>query len=91
MLNRLLFLLTLIVAGGLIGLMALAPDLVADFAQDAPPWLILFAEDAAIRRTTVACALGLVVTATLFFGRGAKSRHVMDRGRRSRSSNNIGA
>ncbi len=31
------------------------------------PWLTLFAKDAAVRRTTLASAIGLLATASIFF------------------------
>lgn len=59
---RLLFGLACASSAGLLGLVLLAPLLPAG-----PAWLALFAEDAAVRRTTVASALGLLVTACVFF------------------------
>ena len=59
---RLLFGLVCAVSAGLIGLVLLAPVL-----TPGPAWLSLFACDAAVRRTAVASALGLLVTACVFF------------------------
>jgi hypothetical protein len=59
---RLLFGLACAVSAGLLGLVLLAPLLAAG-----PTWLGLFAHDATVRRTAVASALGLLVTACVFF------------------------
>jgi hypothetical protein len=59
---RLLFGLACATAAGLLGLVLLAPLL-----APGPAWLGLFAHDAAVRRTAVASALGLLVTASVFF------------------------
>lgn len=68
-LPRLLFLLTIGLSVSLILLVLLAPVLLRTpaFAQGAPVVLKLFARDAALRRTTMASALGLLVTACVFF------------------------
>jgi hypothetical protein len=64
--QRLLFWLACAVSAGLVGLVLFAP-LLADQTRPVPRWLILFARDAAVRRTAIASALGLVVTASIFF------------------------
>jgi hypothetical protein len=66
-LPRLLFITTLGLAALLSGVVLLAPWL----AQENQPGLLsLFAGDAIVRRTTLASALGLVVTAYVFFRPG---------------------
>jgi hypothetical protein len=90
MLNRLLFLLTIGVALGLIGLVVFGPALVEELEPEPPRWLQLFASDASIRRAAIACAVGLVVTAVLFF-RGSSSDGPGPRNKRPRSANTIGA
>jgi hypothetical protein len=60
--SRLLFGLACATAAGLLGLVLVAPLL-----APGPVWLGLFAHDAAVRRTAVASALGLLVTASVFF------------------------
>ena len=64
--QRVLFWLACAVSAGLLALVAFAP-LLASPTRSAPRWLDLFAHDAAVRRTAVASALGLVVTASIFF------------------------
>ncbi len=68
-LPRILFRLALAVAALLFLLVLLAP--LGDNGQERPSgWgrvLALFARDAAIRRTTVASAVGLAVTSCVFF------------------------
>ena len=59
---RLLFGLACVASAGLLGLVLVAPLL-----APGPAWLALFAHDAAVRRTAVASALGLLVTACVFF------------------------
>lgn len=68
-LPRLLFWLACAVAAGLVGLVLLAPLLAraAVTPGTAARWLDLFAADATVRRTAVASALGLLVTACVFF------------------------
>jgi hypothetical protein len=61
-----LFWLACATSAALVALVAFAP-LLADESRLAPRWLVLFARDAAVRRTAVASALGLVVTASIFF------------------------
>ena len=65
MLPRLLFWLACLASAALLGLVALAPLLARGPGADR--WLALFAGDAAVRRTAVASALGLLVTASVFF------------------------
>jgi len=67
-LPRLLFWLVCLTALSLAGLVAFAPwlkDLPS--GEGARPTLRLFAEDAALRKTALASALGLLVTACVFF------------------------
>jgi hypothetical protein len=64
--QRLLFWLTCAASAGLLGLVLFAPVLARE-PRAAPRWLVLFATDAALRRTAVASALGLIVTASIFF------------------------
>ena len=64
--QRLLFWLACAVSAGLLGLVLFAP-LLAREPGSAPRWLVLFGHDATVRRTAVASALGLVVTASIFF------------------------
>jgi hypothetical protein len=92
MLNRILFLLTTILSLALLLLVLLAPYLVH---ESAPDWLRLFAQDLVIRRTSIACAIGLFVTAMVFFRtRTAKSPSTgpdEKPGRRPRTRNTVGA
>lgn len=64
-----LFVLCLLLAASLVGLVLLAPKLAAD--QSSGDWtsrtLALFASDAAVRRTAIGAAVGLVATALVFF------------------------
>ena len=62
-LPRLLWRLTLVVSGLMVLLVIAAPW----FDTSEWPLLTLFAHDQAVRRTTLASALGLVVTAAIFF------------------------
>lgn len=64
--QRLLFWLACAASTGLLGLVLFAP-LLAREPGFAPRWLVLFGHDATVRRTAVASALGLVVTASIFF------------------------
>src|SRR5438876_24216 len=64
--QRLLFWLTCAASAALLGLVVFAPVLARE-SGSAPRWLVLFARDAALRRTAIASALGLVVTASIFF------------------------
>ncbi len=63
MISRLLFLLAVLLSVLLIVLVIVAP--LADNGE--ARLLALFAHDTAIRRTAVACAAGLLVTAWVFF------------------------
>ena len=70
-LPRLLFALTLAAAAALAAVVLIAPWL-----HDPPRLLGLFAHDTTVRRTALASALGLTVTACVFFrpgGPGKKS------------------
>jgi hypothetical protein len=60
---RWLYRLCLAVAGGLILLVVAAPWL----DNKAARWLTLFAQDRTLRRTTLASAAGMIVTASVFF------------------------
>jgi hypothetical protein len=64
-LPRLCFLTTLTVAIGLVAVVIVAPWLVPSVA--APLLLELFAHDMTVRRTALASAAGLLVTAFVFF------------------------
>ena len=66
-LPRLLFALTLALAASLIGVVFIAPYLVN---KNQPGLMSLFANDAIVRRTTLASAVGLVVTGYVFFRPG---------------------
>jgi hypothetical protein len=66
-LPRLLFAVTVAVAGALAGVVVLAPWL---DGINQSGLLALFARDAVVRRTTLASAVGLVVTAYVFFRPG---------------------
>lgn len=65
-LPRLLFLATLLSAAALGGLVLAAPPLIENEIAHAP-LLRLFAADLIVRRTALASALGLAVTAFVFF------------------------
>ena len=65
--SNLLWRLTLLAAIVLIGLVILAPLL----DNGKLPLLKLFASDKTVRRTAIACALGLIVTGCIFFRRPA--------------------
>ncbi len=77
-LPRLLFCLTVALATVLLALVGLAPlaEPVAALPGGAARALALFARDPFLRRTTVASAVGLYVTAWVFFrpGAGAAAR-----------------
>ncbi len=64
-----LFVLCLVLAAGLAGLVAAAPWLDAGEPADGPVGrtLALFARDAVVRRTALAAAVGLAATAVIFF------------------------
>jgi hypothetical protein len=64
-----LFVLCLLLAAGLAGLVVVAPWL---HPAESPPdsstrWLALFARDVVVRRTALAASAGLVATAFVFF------------------------
>jgi len=61
-----LFLLTLAVALGLVGLVWVSPWFLAGTADD-PEFLTLCAHDGTVRQTLLASALGLAITAFVFF------------------------
>ena len=61
-----LFTAALVVAVGLLALVAALPFLV-DRLPFGHPLLDMFAEDATVRRTSIAGAIGLIVTAWVFF------------------------
>jgi hypothetical protein len=68
---RLLFLATVFLSALLVGLVVVAPWLDAD--SYLPGWerlLSVFAGDTLVRRTALASAAGLLVTAFVFFRRG---------------------
>lgn len=70
--GRMLFALGLMLAGLLVALVLLAPLAAEGEATDARGRVVaLFARDPALRRTCLASAVGLVVTACVFFRRGA--------------------
>lgn len=66
LLQRLLFVGTLALAAALALLVPAAPQMHAALSDDSPV-VRLFAEDAVVRRTALASALGLAVTAFVFF------------------------
>ncbi len=66
LLPRLFFWLASAASAGLLGLVLLAP-LLEPPGGEGSRWLALFAGDATLRRTAVASALGLLVTASVFF------------------------
>ena len=68
---RLLFLIAVSLGAGLAGLVMVAPWL--DVESGSPGWnrlLTVFAADTLVRRTALASAAGLLVTAFVFFRRG---------------------
>ena len=75
MLPRLLFRLTVALATALLALVCLAPfaEPVAALPAGAARALALFAHDPFLRQTTVASAVGLYVTAWVFFRPGARA------------------
>src|SRR2546423_463208 len=76
LLSRLLFLVTVLLAAILLGLVVLAPYL-ASGEPNLPMRdrvIAVFARDQAIRRTALASALGLIVTACVFFRTPAAAR-----------------
>ncbi len=74
-LPRLLFRLTMLLATVLLGLLCLAPfiDPGTVLPRGGARVLDLFARDPVLRRTTMASALGLYVTAWVFFRPGARA------------------
>lgn len=91
MLNRILFTLALGLALALVGLVVFAPGTAHGNFGAEPTWLALFARDATVRRASIACAIGLVVTATVFFRSGPSPVKSEERAKRPRSANTIGA
>jgi hypothetical protein len=89
LLPRLLFCLAVALALGLGGAVLAAPALDRDGPGGAGRLVAVFARDAAVRRTAAAAALGLLVTACVFFRAPRPGR----RGPRPPrpSSNTIGA
>jgi hypothetical protein len=75
-LPRLLFRLTLGLAITLVALLLLAPWLDSGEAQPQGGWRLvaLFAHDVPVRRTVLVGAVGLIVTACVFFRPAAPSR-----------------
>jgi hypothetical protein len=73
---RLLFWLCEIIAGALIALVVLCPliDLGSSADHGWSKALALFGHDAVLRRTAIASAVGLAVTAGIFFWPAARSR-----------------
>jgi hypothetical protein len=72
MTGRLLFALGLLLAGLLVALVVVAP--LIDTGEATNGWrkvVALFGNDAGLRRTSLASAAGLVVTACVFFRRGS--------------------
>lgn len=90
MLNRILFLFTGTLSLALIALVLFAPSLIRDNLDEQPHLLLLFAFDATIRRAAIACALGMLVTAWVFFRSSAQASDSKS-SKRSRSANTIGA
>ena len=77
--TRLLFWTTTALAGFLLALVLIAPLL--DYESALPDVWTLFARDAALRHTCLASAVGLIVTACVFFrvpGRWRPSRKSSD-------------
>jgi hypothetical protein len=93
--GRILFWLTLGVAGLLVALVAFAPVLADGEALEG--WdrvVFLFARDTTLRRVGLACATGLVVTAFVFFrgrSRGRPGASVRYEPQRPRSVGGAGA
>ncbi len=91
MINRLLLVLTVSVALLLILLVLLAPQAQAKLPGPVP-LLRLFAEDIPVRRAAIACAVGLFVTAMVFFRRPRGWKEEQERqARRARTRRTIGA
>lgn len=60
--SRLLFLLVIALSAGILGLVLIAPWL-----ESSSRIIVLFATDATVRQTSLACAIGMLVTACVFF------------------------
>lgn len=90
MLNRFLFFMAATVALALVILVVLAPPIVQDYLAEAPRWLLLFAQDAITRRAAVVCALGLFVTAMVFF-RGGSPEDGVGKRNQPGPGNSVGA
>ncbi len=73
-------------SAGLLLAVLLSPPLVSHLGEDmeVPRVLTLFARDAVVRRTALASALGLMVTASVFF-RGSRPRTPETRGSNGRN------
>jgi hypothetical protein len=65
-LPMMLFVGTLVVATVLLVLVIVAPLVIA-YLSWSNRFIVLFADDATVRRTSLACAIGLTVTAFVFF------------------------
>ncbi len=95
MLNRILFLATITLSLSLILFVILAPWSLEQI-EEKPRWLILFAQDVVVRRTTIVCALGLFATAIVFFRNRTPPpedppQEEKRASRRSRTRNTVGA
>lgn len=97
MFNRWLFRLTTLLALLLFLLTLAAPALAGTDLLAVPRWLALFAGDMVVRRTAIGCAVGLFITALVFF-RGPRDPAASEPPdeeppppRRPRSTNTIGA
>jgi len=78
--SSVLFLLTVAAALALGGLVVAAPWL-TEFETDPPIWeriFRLFAEDSTVKRTALASAIGLIVTAWVFFRPRPAARSVVE-------------
>jgi hypothetical protein len=82
-LPRLLFRLTFLTSAALIALVFLSPllDNGIESPQGVARVVAVFARDAAMRRTALAAALGLLVTACIFFRTPADPRSHLRRGK----------
>jgi hypothetical protein len=85
---RLLFRLTLALAGLLAVLVAAGPLL---DREGLPEFVALFARDATVRRTAVASAAGLAVTAWVFFRPAGRGRTLPRKSRKPRRPPPTGA
>jgi hypothetical protein len=70
LLARLLFLITVLMAVALTALVIVSPWLEGNMEPGWDRFLAVFARDALVRRTALASAAGLLVTAFVFFRRG---------------------